>query len=159
MKRYLNYSNITATIALIFAMGGSAIAAKHYLITNINQIKPSIIHQLKGEKGEQGEKGEKGLSFIGPRGYTGEQGYKGEQGESRQGPIGLQGPIGPKGEKGEIGETGQVEIGYEWNKEISYPYGQIVWTEGLTKPWVSSSPNNLNIDPRKDINHEFWRPL
>ena len=32
IRRHLSYANVTATMALVFAMSGSALAAKRYLI-------------------------------------------------------------------------------------------------------------------------------
>jgi hypothetical protein len=43
MRRYLSYANITATLALVFAMSGGALAAKHYLVTKTNQISPKVL--------------------------------------------------------------------------------------------------------------------
>jgi hypothetical protein len=40
IRKHLSYANIVATLALVFAMGGSAIAAKHYLINSTRQINP-----------------------------------------------------------------------------------------------------------------------
>jgi hypothetical protein len=34
IRRHLSYANVVATMALVFAMSGSALAAKHYLITS-----------------------------------------------------------------------------------------------------------------------------
>ena len=34
MRRHLNYANVTATLALVFAMSGGALAAKHYLVSS-----------------------------------------------------------------------------------------------------------------------------
>ena len=38
IRKHLSYANVVATFALVFAMGGSAIATKHYLITSTKQI-------------------------------------------------------------------------------------------------------------------------
>lgn len=43
MRRHLSYANVTATLALIFAMSGGALAAKHYLVTKTNQISPKVL--------------------------------------------------------------------------------------------------------------------
>ena len=44
-------SSVIASLALFFALGGTAIAAKHYLITSTSQIKPSVLKQLHGQEG------------------------------------------------------------------------------------------------------------
>jgi hypothetical protein len=60
--RNLSYANVAATIALVLALGGgSAYAAKHYLVSSTKQIKPSVIAALRGHAGVQtGETGATG---------------------------------------------------------------------------------------------------
>jgi hypothetical protein len=73
IRRHLSYANVVATLALVFAMGGSAIAAKHYLITSTGQISPRVLkklearlaHNLKpGAAGKEGAVGKEGLSLL-----------------------------------------------------------------------------------------------
>ena len=72
IRRHLSYANVVATMALVFAMGGSAIAAKHYLINSTKQIKPSVLKQLKGSTGAKGATGAAGLQGKeGPQGPAG----------------------------------------------------------------------------------------
>jgi hypothetical protein len=78
MRRHLNYANVVATFALVFAMSGGALAAKHYLINSTKQIKPSVLKQLKGNAGKTGPAGPGGPA--GPAGVAGPQGPKGETG-------------------------------------------------------------------------------
>lgn len=73
-----------ALLALFFAMGGTAIAAHHYLITSTKQIKPSVLKSLKGRAGPKGATGATGA--IGATGATGAKGLTG--GEGKQGPPG-----------------------------------------------------------------------
>jgi hypothetical protein len=90
MRRRITYANVTATLALVFAMSGGALAANHYLITSTKQIKPSVLSKLKGNAGKTGAAGAAGVAgAAGPQGPKGETGSKGE-----------------KGEKGLKGETG-----------------------------------------------------
>jgi hypothetical protein len=49
IRKHLSYANVVATIALVFAMSGSALAAKHYLITSTNQISPKVLKKLAGK--------------------------------------------------------------------------------------------------------------
>jgi hypothetical protein len=69
---------------LFFAIGGSAVAASHYLITSKSQISPKVLKALRGD--------------TGPAGPGGANGTNGSQGPA--GPQGPQGPPGPKGEAG-----------------------------------------------------------
>jgi hypothetical protein len=46
MRRYLTYANVTATLALVFAMSGGALAAKHYLLSSTKQISPKVLEGL-----------------------------------------------------------------------------------------------------------------
>jgi hypothetical protein len=64
-RRTLSYANIVSTLALVLALGGgSAYAAKHYLITSTKQIKPSVLKSLRGH-GTTGKVG-----ATGPGGTT-----------------------------------------------------------------------------------------
>ncbi len=90
-RRHLTYANVAATLALVFAMSGSAIAAKHYLITSTSQIKPSVLAKLRasakpgaagvagaqGPQGPQGPRGLTGTSIEGPKGLPGSAGISG----------------------------------------------------------------------------------
>jgi hypothetical protein len=90
MKPRLTYANVAATLALILAMSGTAIAAKHYIITRTNQIKPSVLHQLRGTRGPAGARGPAGTPGTG-------------------GPAGPQGPQGPGGPPGP-GNLSRVQV-------------------------------------------------
>jgi hypothetical protein len=74
-RRHLSYANVVATMALVFAMGGSAIAAKHYLISSTNQINPKVLKKLRGNHGNTGNTG-----ASGPQGRTGSAGTAGAPG-------------------------------------------------------------------------------
>jgi hypothetical protein len=72
----LTYANVTATLALVFAMSGGALAAGKFLITSTKQIKPSVIKQLQGKAGSAGPTG-----APGPQGHAGPQGAAGANGK------------------------------------------------------------------------------
>jgi hypothetical protein len=75
-------------VALVLAMGGASYgAAQRYIITQKNQIKPSVLRQLKGARGPAGAPGAPGA----------------------QGPAGPQGPPGVGG-GGTSGFYGSVTI-------------------------------------------------
>jgi hypothetical protein len=46
MRRHVTYANVTATLALVFAMSGGALAAKHYLVNSTKQISPKVLGAL-----------------------------------------------------------------------------------------------------------------
>ena len=79
-RRHLSYANTVATMALVFAMSGGALAASHYLITKTSQIKPSVLKKLKGNIGHAGPTGTTGAT--GPGGPQGPAGKEGPQGVS-----------------------------------------------------------------------------
>jgi hypothetical protein len=95
MKRHLTYANVAATIALVLAMSGGAIAATHYLINSTKQINPKVIRKLKGNAGPRGVQG-----LQGPRGLQGVPGRMGatlESGQTITGSFAAQGQPGQEG--------------------------------------------------------------
>jgi hypothetical protein len=65
-------------LALVLAIGGgTALAARRYLITSTNQIKPSVRTSLRGYRGATGN-----LGYRGYRGYDGAKGATGATGAS-----------------------------------------------------------------------------
>jgi hypothetical protein len=86
LRKHLSYANVVATMALVFAMGGSAIAASHYLIDSTRQINPKVLKKLRGNAGKRGATGTQGSPGLkGEAGAKGEPGLKGEQGAA--GPL------------------------------------------------------------------------
>src|SRR4029077_10960857 len=79
VRRRLSYANVTATLALVLAMSGGALAANHYLINSTKQINPKVLKKLKGHNGKNGAKGANGTA--------GAQGPQGPQGPAN-GPAG-----------------------------------------------------------------------
>ena len=91
MRRRHRYANVTATLALLIALSGTAIAASRYIITSTNQIKPSVLKKLKGAAGAAGLAGTDGRN--GTNGTNGSNGANGANGAT--GPAGSTGPAGP----------------------------------------------------------------
>jgi Collagen triple helix repeat (20 copies) len=85
-RKTFSYANVAATLALILAMSGGALAASHYLITSTKQISPKVLRKLKGRRGRTGATGVPGLPGT-------------------QGPLGLQGPKGDRGASGAPGQS------------------------------------------------------
>ena len=52
MRKRLSYANVTATLALVFAMSGGAMAANSYLINSTKQINPKVLKKLTGNAGQ-----------------------------------------------------------------------------------------------------------
>jgi hypothetical protein len=91
-----------ALLALFIAMGGTAIAAHHYLITSTKQIKPSVLKSLKK---------------TGPAGPAG--------------PAGPQGPGGPGGAAGATGPQGPGAVTLTFDEKAAaaperHPIGTVL---------------------------------
>jgi hypothetical protein len=116
MRRHLSYANIVATLALVLAMSGGALAATHYLIYSTKQINPNVLKKLKGNAGATGRNGATGPQGLqgptgpySPQGVQGVQGNQGNQGvQGNQGPAGPIGNTGPQGPQGPEGSGGAV---------------------------------------------------
>jgi hypothetical protein len=91
--RQLSPSLVISVIALIVALGGSAVAAG-YVITSTNQIAPSVLKKLKGNRGAKGAQAKIGANGV--QGAAGPQGAPGAPGaQGLQGVQGVQGVPGP----------------------------------------------------------------
>jgi hypothetical protein len=83
-SRRFSPGTVIAVFALVLALGGTAVAAKRYLITTTKQISPKALKELatmaasQGAVGAPGPRGEKGLP--GDKGPPGDQGPPGEGG-------------------------------------------------------------------------------
>jgi hypothetical protein len=124
IRRRLCYANIVATLALVFAMSGGALAAGHYLLSSTKQISPQVLKALRGKSGAPGADGAQGPAgsqgTAGPQGPVGMQGTKGEAGpagaKGAAGAAGVQGPKGQAGSPWTAGGTlpsGETETG-DW---------------------------------------------
>lgn len=83
MRKRITYANVTATLALVFAMSGGALAANHYLITSTKQISPKVLKKLKGKTGATGAPGATGAA--GKEGTPGKEGAAGKEGKAGPG--------------------------------------------------------------------------
>jgi hypothetical protein len=87
MKHRISPATIIASVALFISLGGTSMAAGHWLITSTAQIKPSVLHHLHGARGERGAQGIQGATgATGSQGQMGAQGPQGDPGQSMAGP-------------------------------------------------------------------------
>src|SRR3954452_8528803 len=86
MRRHLSHpATWLSLLALLLAMSGTAIAAKHYLIVSTRQISPRVLKTLRGRTGKQGPQGRPGLiGAPGPAGANATNGVNGVDGKSFQ---------------------------------------------------------------------------
>ena len=127
-----------AALALFVALGGTAIAAQHYLITSTKQIKPSVLHQLRSA-------GSKGIA--GPKGATGATGETGPRG-----PKGETGAEGPKGERGPEGNDARVG-GWEELESLSKVQGESNFEEPAVRTEAGGATARLRgvLDTTKEV--------
>ena len=101
----LSYANVTATLALVFAMSGGALAASRYLINSTRQINPKVLKALRANAAKAGSAGATGPAGAagteGPPGAAGAQGNEGPPGR-----VGKEGTAGPTGKEGLDGKEG-----------------------------------------------------
>ena len=128
-KRF-TYANVTATLALVFAMTGGAYAAGHYLINSTGQINPKVLKSLKGKagspgaagpQGPQGPAGAAGAGTPGPQGTAGAEGKEGKEGH--EGKQGQPGAPGPEGNIKKTLPSGATETG-TWSYDLPTSEGE-----------------------------------
>lgn len=126
-----------ALLALFIAMGGSAVAANHYLISSSKQISPKLLKKLKGRTGPIGPKGLTGVQ--GPQGSPGVQGQAG-QNLTAATPL----PSG-KSESGAFSAGGGADNGFEYAAG-KFSYGYIGAGITYVQPLATPIPNKNIID-------------
>jgi hypothetical protein len=151
MRRHLSYANVAATLALVFAMSGGALAASHYLINSTKQINPKVLKKLKGNNGAPGQTGATGKE--GPQGKEGTAGREGKQGDP--GPLLETLPSG-KTERGSFGFAGTRAGGFTPAVQTSYPIPlsfepavNIVKLGGASTPSCPGSSTSPSAAPGK----------
>jgi len=108
--------DLVAWLALFVALGGTSLAASHYVITSTRQIKPAVLKKLRGATGKKGPAGPAGTQGLaGPQGPQGVQGVQGVAGASALAPL----PSG-QSESGDYAATDAV-AGAFIGTAISFP--------------------------------------
>ena len=100
LLRRLSYANVAATLALFFALGGTAVAGAKLLVTGADVENKSLtgVDIKDGSLGYQALSPAARVRLKGARGTAGATGPQGLQG--------VQGPAGPQGPAGSQGATG-----------------------------------------------------
>ena len=80
---------VVAIVALVLSLGGTAVAARHYLVTNTKQISPAALKQLTDIAAHKAA-----LQATGAPGAPGAKGSEGPPGPAIVGPAGAKGPEG-----------------------------------------------------------------
>jgi hypothetical protein len=108
IRKRLTFANVAACLALFLALGGTAAAANHYVLTSTKQVSPKVLKALKGKAGKAGKAGAQGVA--GPAGTAGAKGATGAKGDAgtagAKGDAGLAGAKGDAGDQGDQGDTG-----------------------------------------------------
>jgi hypothetical protein len=157
IRRHLSYANVVATMALVFAMGGSALAADHfvasadrsksrefspeakprefsYVITSGSQISPKVMKALETRIARKLKPGAPGIA-----GAMGKEGPIGKEGIA--GPTGAQGLPGPEG------QPGLPALSREEQEKLKtiLPYIKLVARGVGGKPTIEFSGANVQI--------------
>jgi hypothetical protein len=132
---------IVACVALIAALGGTALAAKGALTGKQKKEVEKIAKKFAGKPGAPGAQGP-----AGPAGKDGTAGAKGATGpQGSIGPKGATGPAGLKGDKGNKGDEGESPEGTSFTgaeEETIFGAGQHPCHEAGGVLYVTASAEN-----------------
>jgi hypothetical protein len=148
----MSYANVVATLALVFAMSGGALAAKHYLVNSSKQINPKVLRQLKGAAGPPGSPGATGgKGPAGPKGETGPKGDTGPKGEAGLSALSTL-PAG-QSESGEVAAVGSNALKGQFIEDTvtfpvplreTLPEGNVIFTRTTTPVTHCSGPGHAD---------------
>jgi hypothetical protein len=147
MHRRLNYANVTATLALFFAMSGGALAAKHYLINSTKQFNPKVLKALKGNAGATGATGATGAA--GKEGPQGKEGAAGKGGpEGHPGP-GIKWALVKGDGKSIIAQSGGISIASHFTGGYYLDFGSPVAGHAISATVHDTSfpPGSIDASP------------
>jgi hypothetical protein len=153
LRQHLSYANVAATLALVFAMGGSAIAANHYLINSTKQINPKVLKKLRGKAGHRGPSGAPGAKgAAGSAGGAGAQGPRGPEGPAGLSALGTlpsgateSGGYAAAGNVNKSGATLLTSVSFAMALRETIPAGNVVYTSA-TEP-VTHCSGVRHADP------------
>jgi hypothetical protein len=165
IRQHLSYANVAATLALVFAMGGSAIAANHYLINSTKQINPKVLKKLKGRSGHRGPSGAPGAKgAAGVAGGTGSQGPRGPEGSAGLSALSTlpsgateSGGYAASGNVNKVGATLLAGVSFAMALRETIPASNIVYTTA-TEP-VTHCSGVRQADPGFLCIYSFSRLL
>ena len=118
-------ATVLAVLALFVSLGGTAVAAKHYLITSTSQIKPSVVRQLHGSAGTRGAAGPQGpAGSQGPAGAAGSPGPPGASATALWAQVTSTGALsasdGVTGILSSYPEAGTARVMVTFNRDVSH---------------------------------------
>lgn len=141
-------TGVIAILALVLALGGTAVAASRYVITKSSQIKPSVLKELKGKQGPKGSPGSQG-----PRGLAGPQGAAGPAGPTTLSKItafyGPNNSIPAEGVQTSIAYCPFGSRAVSGGGSTSNPYGMAISQMGVDHgSWgvVTANPTSLTTE-------------
>lgn len=134
-----------ALAALFIALGGSALAAKHYVITSPAQIKPSVLQKLKGRQGPRGPEGPQGASGTSVSGPSFLSAAVGADGSLQRG-VGVVSVFGNA-----PGATRYVEF----NRDVSQCYRGVSLASGLGEIYSAIGVSNNIVRVTADTFRDF----
>jgi collagen triple helix repeat protein len=149
--RRLTPSIILSSLALLFALGGGAIAAVNFPLNSVGS--PQIKDGSAGPTGSAGPQGASGATGSqgaagaqGPKGDTGNTGPQGLPGATGpQGAAGAQGPKGDTGDTGPQGATGATGPQGPPNNNIAYARIDEQWVNDHYVYWIAESDSFITL--------------
>lgn len=154
MRPRLTYANVTATLALFFALTGGAIAARHYLINSTSQISPKVLKKLQGHAGPRGVPGAPGTSGAeGPKGEPGPLLATLPSGKTEKGAYNLAGNrySGGGAYYPSVEATYPIPIGFEPTITLVKPGGSPTAACPGTVEAPTAAPGNLCIYAQYEV--------